>query len=50
MDASNKKERLRAKLVFSLMFIITIALIGFTGIMSIRTDQKGLTMLEVKKA
>ncbi len=50
MDASNKKERLKAKLVFSLMFIITIALIGFTGIMSIRTAQKGLTMLEVKKA
>ena len=50
MDASNKKERLRAKLVFSCIFAITLSFIGFSGIMAIVTAQKGLETLELRKA
>lgn len=50
MEASNKKERIRAKFIFSVMFGITLVYIGLAGIMSIVTAQKGIDMLELKKA
>lgn len=49
MEAQNKKERLMAKLRFSLIFIITLFVITTGGVVSIVTAQDGITLLEKKR-
>lgn len=49
MEAENKKARLRAKLRFFLVFVITLVVITTGGVVAIVTAQKGITLLESKK-
>lgn len=50
MDASNKSERFKAKSLFAGIFISTLLVIGSCGVLTIVTAQKGIAMLELKKA
>lgn len=50
MEAENKKVRLKAKLRFSLVFFVTLMVITAGGIVAIVTAQKGISLLENKKA
>lgn len=49
MEAENKKARLKAKLRFSLVFVIALSVITTGGVVTIMTEQKGISLLENKK-
>lgn len=49
MEAENKKVRLKAKLRFTLVFVITLIVITTGGVVMVITAQKGITLLESKK-
>ncbi len=49
MEAQNKQERLKAKLRFTLVFVIALIVITTGGVVTIVTAQKGITLLEEKK-
>ena len=50
MEAENKKARLKAKLRFTLVFAIALIVTTTGGIVTIVTAQKGISLLESKKA
>lgn len=49
MEAENKKVRLKAKLRFTLVFVITLIVITTGGVVMVITAQKGIILLESKK-
>ena len=49
MEAQNKQERLKAKLRFTLVFVIALIVITTGGVVTRVTGQKGITLLEEKK-
>lgn len=50
MEAENKIARLKAKLRFTLVFAIALIVTTTGGIVTIVTAQKGISLLESKKA
>mgnify|MGYP000764469287 CR=1 FL=1 len=50
MEAENKKARLKAKLRFTLVFAIALIVTTTGGVVTIVTAQKGISLLESKKA
>lgn len=50
MEAENKTARLKAKLRFTLVFAIALIVTTTGGIVTIVTAQKGISLLESKKA
>ena len=50
MEAENKTARLRAKLRFSLAFAVVLIVTATGGVVTIVTAQKGISLLESKKA
>lgn len=49
MEAQNKQELLKAKLRFTLVFVIALIVITTGGVVTIVTAQKGISLLEEKK-
>lgn len=50
MEASNKRERFKAKVRFSVVFAISLLMITIGGTVTIITAQKGISLLEAKKS
>lgn len=50
MEAENQKARLKAKLRFTLVFAIALIVTTTGGVVTIVTAQKGISLLESKKA
>ena len=49
MEVQNKQELLKAKLRFTLVFVIALIVITTGGVVTIVTAQKGITLLEERK-